>query len=305
MMINADVHLGWVVYRITNLINQKSYVGVTGNLRRRLQGHMTAARCGRGKAIHAAIRKYGASSFAVDVLDRCSSREEALAIEQCRISEMGTQVGGYNLTAGGDGVRSLVPEVADRLRASLSCALRGKPKSVEHRAAMSECRKGVRFSTEHRKNISLAAFGRRHSDEAKAKMSLKRKGVPLSAEHREKIAASLLGRVFSDAWREAIRQAARANRGRRVECVDLGKSFSTIVDAAAWLRELGYARADTSAIGRACRGKVPRAYGYSWRYADSAEDSIAYSALKAEALDSMQTFPHDSLQDRIQRQEQA
>lgn len=38
---------------------------------------------------------------------------------------------------------------------------------------------------------------------------------------------------------------------------------------------------------------------------DSAEDGIAYSALKAEALDSMQTFPHDSLQDRIQRQEQA
>ena len=38
---------------------------------------------------------------------------------------------------------------------------------------------------------------------------------------------------------------------------------------------------------------------------DSAEDGIAYSALKAEALHSMQSFPHDSLQDRIQRQEQA
>lgn len=38
---------------------------------------------------------------------------------------------------------------------------------------------------------------------------------------------------------------------------------------------------------------------------DSAEDGIAYSALKAEALHSMQLFPHDSLQDRVIRQEQA
>lgn len=40
-------------------------------------------------------------------------------------------------------------------------------------------------------------------------------------------------------------------------------------------------------------------------HADSAEDGIAYAALKAEALAAAQIFPHDSIPDRVARKEQA
>lgn len=40
-------------------------------------------------------------------------------------------------------------------------------------------------------------------------------------------------------------------------------------------------------------------------HADSAEDGVAYSALKAEALAAHQVYPHDTIQDRISQQERA
>lgn len=40
-------------------------------------------------------------------------------------------------------------------------------------------------------------------------------------------------------------------------------------------------------------------------HADSAEDGVAYSALKAEALAAHQVYPHDTIQDRIAHQERA
>jgi len=278
MNINAELQPGWVVYRIVNLVNQKAYVGVTGNLKRRIQGHMTKARCGMGTAIHAAIRKYGDNQFVVDVLDLCDSQESALALEQVRIAELGTLVAGYNLTAGGDGIRSLAPESMKRLRVSLSAALRGKPKSPAHRASMSECRMGMKFSPTHLENLSIAMTGRKASDASRAKMSLLRKGKPLSEQHREKIGNALRGRVFTEQTLQNMRAGARAARGRQVECIESGQVFTTILDAVSWLKVNGAPKADPSAIGRVCRGRVPRAYGYSWRYSNDSTHSIAGAA---------------------------
>lgn len=55
-------------------------------------------------------------------------------------------------------------------------------------------------------------------------------------------------------------------RGRKVVCLELNKVFDTLVDARSWLVSEGFEKACPSAIGRVCRNKIPKAYGYTWEY---------------------------------------
>ena len=57
-----------VIYKITNNINGKSYIGQTNNFERRMREHK---RCVDSSAIHCAIQKYGADSFTYKIIEEC------------------------------------------------------------------------------------------------------------------------------------------------------------------------------------------------------------------------------------------
>ena len=54
------------IYKLTNLVNGKSYIGQTNNLKRRFQEHLHDKRAGH--PIHLALRKYGRENFSCEVL---------------------------------------------------------------------------------------------------------------------------------------------------------------------------------------------------------------------------------------------
>ena len=77
------------------------------------------------------------------------------------------------------------------------------PKGVYERTAetckkMSESKKGVKHSDDHRRKVSEASKGRKLSAETKRRMSEAKKGIKLSDEHRKRISESLKGRKFSE-----------------------------------------------------------------------------------------------------------
>lgn len=260
---------GYCVYLIQNLINGKQYVGMSVDVRRRMQGHFTAANRGKPGAIAAAIRKHGFDNFSVSLLYKCATRDEALAREIEEIAVRGSQRNGYNITSGGDGIRGLSDETKEQLRASLSKALRGKPHSDAHNKAVSDALTGMRKSDQHCLNLSKAKKGIKASPEARAKMSASRKGRKLSHEHAMKIRMANTGRRMNEEQRARISESAIRNRGRGVICVENGKNFETLLSARAWLVAQGFHKACPAAIGRACRGLVPRAYGYNWKYTEA------------------------------------
>ena len=49
------------VYKITNLINGKAYIGITNDFKRRMDNH----KCGKKQAVDLAIQKYGEENFFV------------------------------------------------------------------------------------------------------------------------------------------------------------------------------------------------------------------------------------------------
>lgn len=86
------------VYKITNLINGKIYIGQTNNVKRRYQEHLHDKR--KGHPIHLAMKKYGKENFVCDILYHGENYNEE---ERRWIAyyETNNKDKGYNITSGG------------------------------------------------------------------------------------------------------------------------------------------------------------------------------------------------------------
>lgn len=93
-----------IIYKITNKINGKVYIGQTiRTLQHRWKEHQRAAFVENRQTNFArALRKYGIENFIVEVIDHADSREELNDKERYWISYYDSCVKGYNLTDGGD-----------------------------------------------------------------------------------------------------------------------------------------------------------------------------------------------------------
>lgn len=86
------------IYRITNLINSKKYIG------KHSSDVILNRYYGSGIAIKKAIFKYGKESFRKDVICICESEDELNLAEIFNIEKEGTFLKGYNMTKGGEGI---------------------------------------------------------------------------------------------------------------------------------------------------------------------------------------------------------
>lgn len=92
-----------VVYCITNQLNGKQYVGITGrSLQQRFAEH-----CKADSYIGKAIRKHGVENFTIKEIDEAETKQDLREKEMMWIEKLGTFGRGYNLTIGGDGVSTL------------------------------------------------------------------------------------------------------------------------------------------------------------------------------------------------------
>ena len=92
------------VYKITNKINNKSYIGKTSNsTETRWKQHKELAQQGKGFLIHKAIRKYGVENFYIETVESDLSDEESAEMEIYYINKYDSFGNGYNLIIGGDG----------------------------------------------------------------------------------------------------------------------------------------------------------------------------------------------------------
>lgn len=88
-----------IIYKITNKINGKVYIGQTVvDLSARWRQHVRAK---DNAKIHRAIRKYGASVFTVEPIDVACSIEELNQKEKFWIQKFDSIKQGYNMTEGG------------------------------------------------------------------------------------------------------------------------------------------------------------------------------------------------------------
>ena len=94
------------IYKITNIINDKSYIGQSINIQKRFGEHRSASKCEKDSSynfhIHQAIRKYGLDNFFFEILEECP-KEKLLEREIYWIDYYNSYKNGYNMNLGGSG----------------------------------------------------------------------------------------------------------------------------------------------------------------------------------------------------------
>lgn len=97
-----------VIYKITNLINNKVYIGQTSNYNERVRHHKQVAfrenSKEKDKPLYKSIRKYGIENFKFEIIDRCANFDESNTkeIEYIKLYNSCLDNGfGYNLDLGG------------------------------------------------------------------------------------------------------------------------------------------------------------------------------------------------------------
>ena len=147
-----------IIYRTTNTVNGKIYIGKVINDR--------PAYLGSGKALKAAIEKYGKENFCKTIIDNALTHEELCEKERFWIkkSMSNKRKIGYNLTpggVGGAGPRSLETKrkigLSSKMRNSgENHPMYGKKHSEETRMKMKQSHTGKHISEETRLKISKA-----------------------------------------------------------------------------------------------------------------------------------------------------
>jgi len=198
----------WTVYMHTCTINDKKYIGITSQTpySKRFNGdgsgYKTSVRFWN------AIQKYGWDNFSHEVLAENIAENEAKDLERHYIELYQTQNDkfGYNIKEGGQG-EALPQSVREKIRQSSfgkAGTMTGKHHAPETRKKISDAQKGRAFTDEHLANLREA-----HA---------KRRGEPTT--HMPTV--------------EEIQQLAERSR-KKVQCVETGRVFDSMGEAAEWL----------------------------------------------------------------------
>jgi group I intron endonuclease len=138
------------VYAITNMVNDKIYVGqhcgdLSAYLKLNFRRAVSADRWNDKPVLYRAIRKYGPESFVITSLIRAIDKQQLNEMERFFIRTTDARVPefGYNLAEGGTG----------------GATRTGYKNSPEHIAKCKLGMRGIPKSAEHRKNLSIAKTG--------------------------------------------------------------------------------------------------------------------------------------------------
>ena len=144
-----------IVYKFTNKITGKIYVGVTTKtLEERLFAHLNKANLEKS-AFQLALKKYGKDNFNMEVIDTASSKEELFGKETKWIQELNCiSPNGYNLTVGGGGIVNMLPEIREKISKSKTGKkvpkLQGQKRSQEKCNAISRGMGGSKILAKHK-----------------------------------------------------------------------------------------------------------------------------------------------------------
>ena len=178
--------------------NGKAYVGVskyTADVR--LRGHLAYAfNKNSAHAVHRALRKFWfGGGVKVNTLVVASDTRYLLLLERRAIAAYGTLGAlGYNMTSGGDGVRALSVDAAQRKAARIKASWVGaNARKRDTARRLTRARAGIPTTDKQRAATAAANAARagwHHSDAAKAVMSQKAMGRGTSDIQKKAVAAA-------------------------------------------------------------------------------------------------------------------
>jgi len=164
------------IYKLTNTVNEKVYVGSAVNLGNRKENHYACLRNNKHKngRLQHSWNKHGEASFEFSILEYVEDKNNLIEREQFWMDF-------YDVV--GDNGYNISPKAGSSL---------GVKHTAETRKRMSESRIGKKLSIEHCKKISEGNIGRVVTAETRQKSSNTQKGRSMSPSHYANYLASRL-----------------------------------------------------------------------------------------------------------------
>ena len=232
----------FVIYSITNKINNKRYIGVTTNFYNRKRVHLWAMKNLKHKneKLLKAVKKYGFENFSIDIIEEPEGDWiEALKKENYYINFYDSHNNGYNRSDGFDGSSLYKP-------------------SEEILIKQSERMKGNKYW-----------LGRKHTDEEKKKISEANKGKFVSEESRRKMSEARKGKMtgkdnpfYGKHHSKETMDIIKEKIGKKVMCVETGQIFISVSECS---KEM---QCDRRGIQKVCVGKQKHCGGYTFKFVD-------------------------------------
>ena len=268
------------IYKITNITNNKIYVGSSSNLKSRKNQHFKSLRDNKhfNKHLQNSYNKYGQSNFEWTILEYIERQENKkelkgslLEKEQYFIDKLQVCTYGYNTApiAGSTLGIKFGPQPDEQKKKMVATRRKndsynhteewkkeqsvrstGRVKSKEEKLKLSIANKGKKLSEEHKKKLKNRVI----SEEHRKAVSIANRGKKLSKEHRENISLGNMGKVHTQETRDKI--------SKKVINLTTNIIFKSTTEAAL------YYKLDGSSISKVCRGKRSTAGNYKWSYAN-------------------------------------
>lgn len=196
----------WMIYKITNKLNKKYYIGQTKtSINKRWSKHIYTAFNERSRDyecyFYRAIRKYGKENWIFEILENnIQTIELANEIEIKYISNYNSNDKkiGYNSTSGGSNY-----EHSAETKLKIGAANRGKIISKEHKEKISAFHTGNKYN-----------LGRIQTDISKLKNRQSHIGKKQSEETKKKISNANSNKKHSDASSQYLGVSFRKDRGK-------------------------------------------------------------------------------------------
>lgn len=135
-----------IVYKITNKINNKVYIGQTIiSIRKRWTSHCSLSKSVHRSAIRSAIQKYGKDNFEIKVIAKCNSIDELNHREKYYISLFKSLApNGYNLESGGNLKKTVSLETRAKISKASKLSNLGKIRTAEMKVNYSLSKTGCK-----------------------------------------------------------------------------------------------------------------------------------------------------------------
>lgn len=172
------------IYKITNKINGKVYIGQTSEtFRKRYLRHLLDVRNNSKYHFHLAIKKYGDENFTKEILEEdiphascLKSKELIIDIKEKEyIKKFDSYHNGYNMTVGGSGVFGY--KHTDEIKSKLSSIQMGIKHSKERVEINRQAQLGKTLSEEHKLKISKSNKGKSKSELHKKNLQKPKKKI--------------------------------------------------------------------------------------------------------------------------------
>jgi group I intron endonuclease len=286
-----------VVYKLTNKINGKSYIGQSLNLAKRLRDHKYNAKhlypSNAKQPIVLAIREFGFENFEVEVLftsedfkDKTELKKALYEKEIFFIEKYDTVNNGYNVTKGGAGMRGY-KQSAENIERVRKMNL-GKKHSEEFRKRAGIRAKAYWSNPKNRERLSKRMagennpmygvrligalnhnYGKPMSEDTKRKLSDAKRGrkmPPPSEETRRKLSEAHKGKPKSEEHKKKLSEAFMGKPNLKTR----KKVYQYTLDGEFVMEWLGVSEVEKQLgirhVGCCALGKRNHAGGFVWKY---------------------------------------